>query len=85
MRENARDRAAKYLKATDHSLSSLKPKDRTEPISRSQLDHILELVRGYVSDARHYSDEGKSVTSLACVAYAEGLLDALKFLQLIEF
>ena len=85
MNENARERTSKYLKSTDQSLKSLQVKDRTEPISRLQLDHVLGLVRGYVSDARHYADEGKSVTSLACVAYAEGLLDALKFLELAEF
>jgi FAD synthetase len=85
MNEDARERTSKYLKATDQSLKSLKVKDRTEPILQSQLDHVLELVRGYVSDARHYAEEGKPVTSLACVAYAEGLLDALKFLELAEF
>jgi hypothetical protein len=25
------------------------------------------------------------VTSLACIAYAEGLLDAIKFLELVDF
>ena len=85
MNENAVERTTKYLKATDESLKSFKVREQTEPISRLQLDHVLELVRGYVSDARHYAEEGKSVTSLACVAYAEGLLDALKFLQLAEF
>lgn len=85
MRENARERTSRYLKATAQSLESFKIKAPIEPISQSQLDYVLELVRGYVRDARHYADERKSVTSLACVAYAEGLLDALKFLQLIEF
>ena len=33
---------------------------------------------------KHLEDK-KPVTSLACIAYAEGLLDALKFLELIEF
>lgn len=85
MKENARERTSKYLKATAQSLKSFKIKEPMEPIPRSQLDYVVELVRGYVNDARHYADERKSVTSLACVAYAEGLLDALKFLQLIEF
>jgi FAD synthetase len=49
------------------------------------LDYVLELVRGYVKDAQHYAEKRKSVTSLACIAYAEGLLDALKFLELADF
>jgi FAD synthetase len=38
-----------------------------------------------VKDARHYAEKGKSVTSLACIAYAEGLLDTLRFLELVDF
>ncbi len=85
MNENARERTSKYLKASAQSLKSFKLRESMEPVSRSRLDYVLKLVRGYVSDAEHYAEEGKSVTSLACVAYAEGLLDALKFLQLAEF
>jgi FAD synthetase len=54
-------------------------------VAQSQFDYILELVRGYVKDARHYAEKRKPVTSLACIAYAEGLLDALKFLELVDF
>lgn len=54
-------------------------------VVRSQFDYVLELVIGYVKDARHYAEKRKPVTSLACIAYAEGLLDALKFLELADF
>lgn len=43
------------------------------------------MAQGYVKDARHYAEKQKPVTSLACVAYAEGLLDAIRFLELVEF
>lgn len=56
-----------------------------DSVSQAKLDHVLELVKGYVNDARHYAEKQKPVTSLACVAYAEGLLDALKFLELVDF
>jgi len=46
---------------------------------------VIELVLSYSKDAKHYLETKKPVTSLACIAYAEGLLDALKFLELIEF
>jgi len=54
-------------------------------ITQSQLDYVLELVKGYLKDAGHYTEKRKPVTSLACIAYAEGLLDTLKFLELVDF
>ncbi len=85
MRERAGERAAKYLEAMSRSLKSLKVKKSPTTISTSQLDSFLDLARGYARDAEHYLGDRKPVTALACVAYAEGLVDALKFLQLAEF
>ncbi len=85
MRERAGERAVKYLEATSQSLKALKVKKSRTPIDSSQLNYVLELARDYARDAKHYLGNRKSVTALACVAYAEGLLDALKFLQLAEF
>ena len=83
MKEDARERSAKYMSTTEETLKSLRKKQLPIPVNESSIDKVLELVQGYVKDARHYVDS-KPVTSLACVAYAEGLLDALKFLQLVD-
>ena len=85
MRERAGERAAKYLDATSNSFRALKAKRSIMPIPSSQTEYVLELARGYVRDAEHYLRSRKPVTALACVAYAEGLLDALRFLKLVEF
>ena len=85
MRESASERAAKYIEATSVSLKRLKNAKLPATVTQSQLDYVLELVRGYVKDARHYAEKRKPVTSLACIAYAEGLLDTLKFLGLVDF
>ena len=85
MRERAGERAAKYLKATFQSLDSLKVKKDGVRNRLSQTNHVLELARDYARDAEHYLGNRKPVTALACIAYAEGLLDALKFLELAEF
>ncbi|KSW12682.1 cytidyltransferase [Pyrodictium occultum] len=45
---------------------------------------LLELARMYVSDARYYLQRGDVFTALADVAYAEGLVDALRWLGLVE-
>ena len=85
MRESASDRTAKYVETTSASLKRLRARELPATVVRSQVDYVLELVRGYVKDARHDAEKRKPVTSLACVAYAEGLLDALKFLELVDF
>ena len=85
MRESASDRTTKYVEATSASLKRLRIKKLPASVAQSQFDYVLEMVRGYVKDARHYAEKRKPVTSLACIAYAEGLLDALKFLELVDF
>ena len=85
MRERAGERAAKYLETTTKSLRALTVKNGPAEVSRSQLDHVSSLARDYARDAQHYLGNRKPVTALACIAYAEGLLDALKFLELAEF
>jgi FAD synthetase len=85
LKESASDRTERYLEATSASLKRLRTKRLPATIAPSQLDYVLELVRGYVKDAHHYAEKRKPVTSLACIAYAEGLLDALKFLELADF
>ncbi len=84
MKENAGERAAKYLDMTSRALASLKPMRSPEPIDPSKLDYVLMLANDYTRDAKHYLSHRKEVTALACVAYAEGLIDALKFLHLAD-
>jgi FAD synthetase len=85
MRERAGERAAKYLETTTKTLRVLKVKKDSSAVSSAQLDHVSALARDYARDAKHYLGDRKPVTALACIAYAEGLLDALKFLELAEF
>lgn len=85
MREDLSERTDRYLKSTSAALKRLKIIGIQDSVSQTKLDHVLELVKDYVNDARHYAEKQKPVTSLACVAYAEGLLDALKFLELVDF
>ena len=85
MRESASSRTASYVATTLASLKRLRVKRMPRTVEQSRVDYVLEMVRGYVKDARHYAERKKHVTSLACVSYAEGLLDAIKFLELVDF
>ena len=46
---------------------------------------LIELAKRYVDDARYYLEKGDVFTALADIAYAEGLIDALRWLGLVEF
>lgn len=85
LKEDARERALRYLEMTAKSLENLKEAASPMEISSQNIERVVELAKSYVNDSRHYLDSEKHVTSLACVAYAEGLLDALKYLQLANF
>ncbi len=50
-----------------------------------ELLKLVELAAAYASDARYYLEKGDIFTALADIAYAEGLLDALRWLGLVEF
>ena len=52
---------------------------------RSSEKHIIELVKDYLYDSKYYLEKGDLFTSLACIAYAEGLLDCLKRLGIVNF
>ncbi len=84
MIEDAEERTSKYLDTTSRSLERLRPRKLPANVTQNQVNKVLELVRGYTEDAKHYVDNKKPVTSLACIAYAEGLLDALRFLDLVD-
>ena len=85
MKEDARERAVKYLETTSQSLEKLKMSRNESTLASELLARVLELARSYHKDSKHYLLEDKPVTALACISYAEGLLDALKFLNLAEF
>jgi FAD synthetase len=46
---------------------------------------ILEQAEDYLRDSRFYLERGEGAVALASVAYAEGLLDALRLLGLVDF
>ncbi len=53
-------------------------------VTGERIEALLDHVDRYVADAKYYRGERKS-TALTSVAYAEGILDALKLLGLAEF
>lgn len=45
---------------------------------------VIEIAKLYLSDAKYYLEKGDVFTSLACIAYAEGLIDSLRHAGLYD-
>ena len=58
--------------------------DPSREFTISDVKDLIEHARRYLNDAEYYAKEQKH-TALASVSYAEGILDALKLLGLVEF
>ncbi len=81
MEAEAREKVKKYIDTVKFVLRSLSWEGVSE-----KAEEILDLCKRYVSDAEYYlEDKGDEFTSLACIAYAEGLLDALRLLGIVKF
>ncbi len=74
----------KYGVGCRRVLGELKHSPLPKTINRTQVDELLEHTKRYLDDADYYRGEDDPV-ALTGVAYAEGLLDALKLLGLVEF
>ena len=85
MTEDAKERSRRYLAAVETALSELKPTAMPAIIARRDVERVVEVSKRYLSDSKYYSETGRDATSLASISYAEGLLDALRFLKLAEF
>ncbi len=50
----------------------------------SSFKKVLEIAKIYLDDAKYYLDKGDLFTSLACIAYAEGLIDSLRHADILN-
>jgi FAD synthetase len=75
----------KYVQNTEKVFAEVKTTQGSMTIEKENIDKVIQTARQYLEDAKYYRDKGKLETSLAAVAYCEGLLDALRFLGLVEF
>ncbi len=73
-------RVKKYLTMVRKALSSLSVKSGYA----KDVLRIVELAKLYLEDSQYYYGKGDYGTALACVSYAEGLLDALRMLGHVD-
>ena len=74
----------KYIRKTEAVFKKMKMAEKSV-LDPSKVDEIVDEAKRYLEDAKYYLKKGKPETSLASVAYSEGLLDALRMLGLVKF
>lgn len=77
-------RVEKYLASTERVLREIKFLDRNS-VSDTGVQRVVNFARDYFNDSKHYMENRDYVTALSSITYSEGLLDALKLLELAEF
>ena len=74
----------KYSEGCRRVLKEMKKTHLPKEIDDDGVKALIEHAARYVGDAEYYARERKA-TALASVSYAEGILDALRLLGLVEF
>jgi FAD synthetase len=82
--EDPGERAGKYIASLEKAFQELVLRKRDSVVKAHNITRISDTIEHYVKDAHYYLQHDRPSTSLAAIAYAEGLLDALKFLALVE-
>ena len=76
---DVKERVQAYITNVEKALNEIKEKDIDDKYKT-----LVELAETYLSDAKYYYEKGDYITSLACIAYAEGLIDSLRFIGVLD-
>tara|TARA_B100002003_G_C14009529_1_gene487070 strand:+ start:357 stop:659 length:303 start_codon:yes stop_codon:yes gene_type:complete len=68
-------RLKRYFKVTESALDKAKKTPENLDITDARA-RFLDMVERYLSDAKHFNEEGKKVDAFAAINYAHGWLDA---------
>ena len=75
----------KYIQKTECVLKELRIFRNPSHFDEKSISVVIEEGKRYLEDAKYYFDKERFETSLASIAYCEGVLDALKILKLVDF
>jgi len=77
--------ASRYILKTERVINDVKISQDYRSIDAKSVKKVIDEAKRYLEDAKFYLDRKRFETSLASVAYCEGLLDALRLLGLVDF
>jgi FAD synthetase len=80
-----RELVSRYIHNSERVLGEITITQSLVQVDKEKAESLTETAKRYLEDARYYQKKSKLETSLASVAYCEGLLDALRLLGIAEF
>jgi diphthine synthase len=75
----------KYIKSCNNVVDNLDYAEITKEITQGDVKKLIKHAARYLKDAEYYCARTRKATALASVSYAEGILDALRLLGLVDF
>jgi len=84
LNENPAERAERYIQSFESALQKNRILTADSAVKAASIKIVSDALHRYLKDARYYLENQKPTTSLASIAYAEGLLDALAYLGLAK-
>jgi len=85
IRAKIQELASSYIQRTEHAFEELKTVQNPAQLDEYKVNGVVEEAERYLEDAKYYLGRKRFETSLASVAYCEGLLDALRMLGFVQF
>ena len=79
------EKVSKYIRNTERVFVEIRRVSNSVHPNEGKVESVIETAKGYLEDAKYYQRKSELETSLASVAYCEGLLDALRLLGAVEF
>jgi len=69
--ENAEERALRYIKSFETAIEKFTPTNADVVVIAQTVKRVTDTMNRYLNDARFYLQNGKPVTALTSIAYAE--------------
>jgi len=76
---------SKYIRNTERVLAEMKVVHDLTSVDEEKVKRVVDHAKRYLEDSKYYEERKEFETSLASVAYCEGVLDALRLLGGVEF
>lgn len=76
---------AKYVQSVEKVFTEIKLSRSGVNIEPGKTGRVVDRAKRYFEDAKYYREKKRDDVGLASIAYSEGVLDALKLLDLVEF
>jgi len=76
---------SKYIQNSERVFAEIRITQDPIQVDGKKAESVIETAKHYLEDAKYYQKRNRLETSLASVAYCEGLLDALRLLGIAEF